>query len=45
VTFAMLSASTLLAATVPTQASDRIPCSLLPSWAVHALATWIGVCG
>jgi hypothetical protein len=45
VTFAMISASTLVAATVPPQAHDRIPCDLLPSWAVDALAAGIGVCG
>jgi hypothetical protein len=42
-TFAMLSASTLLAVTVPPQVSEHFPCSLLPSVALEALAAF-GLC-
>jgi hypothetical protein len=44
-TFAMLSTSTLLAVTLPSAASDAIPCSLLPSVAADVLAALFGVCG
>jgi hypothetical protein len=39
---AMLTAAPLMAATLPGQAAERIPTSLLPAWAAQALCTYLG---
>lgn len=41
---AMLTAAPLMAGpTLPAQAAERIPTSLLPTWAVQALCSYLGV--
>lgn len=41
--FALMTAPVLMAApTLPEQAATRIPTSLLPSWALNALCTYLG---
>jgi hypothetical protein len=40
---AMMTAAPLIAApTLPAQAAERIPTSLLPTWAAQALCTYLG---
>lgn len=41
---AMLTAAPLMAGpTLPAQAAERIPTSLLPTWALQALCSYLGV--
>ena len=42
-TFALLSAQTMFAADLPSQATGRIPWDRLPSWAAEALCTYLGI--
>ena len=42
---ALMTAPALFAApSIPSQATDRIPWSLLPTWALDALCNYVGLC-
>jgi hypothetical protein len=42
-TLALLTAQTMFAASLPSQVTDRLPWDKLPSWAVNALCTYLGI--
>lgn len=44
VSFALLSAQTMFAASLPSQATSHLPWDRLPSWAVSALCNYLGLC-
>jgi hypothetical protein len=43
VMLALVTAQTMFAATLPSQATDRLPRDKLPSWAVDTLCTYLGI--